>query len=86
MIFCLGMYILLFCMPDFKVFLFVFSFPFFLYLFPLHVLIECSAALAVPEDFPKGCFRFVAVEMGDERVDEVKYVSVGRERDFDDSG
>ena len=70
-------------MPDFKVVFFLFLF--FLYLFPLHVLIDCSAALAVPEDFPKGCFRFVAVEMGDDRVDEVKYVSVGRERDFDDS-
>jgi len=56
-------------MPDFK----SFSFPFFLYLFPLYVLIDCSAALAVPEDFLKGCFRFVTVGIGDDRVGEVRY-------------
>ena len=56
-------------MLDFK----SFSFPFFLYLFPHCVPIDCSAALAAPKDFLKGRFRFVTVGIGDNRVGEARH-------------
>lgn len=62
-----------------------FPFPFFLYLFPLYVLIDCSAALAVPEDFLKDCFRFVTVGIGMTEWVRSGMVSASKERDFDDS-
>lgn len=60
------------CFINYKGICLLVFFPFFLTLVLVHVLTDCGAALVIPRDFPTGCFRFVAAEMGTHRVDEVK--------------